>query len=245
MTYEVFILTRNDVKILIVGAVVGGILQIACYQYLKRHPELVIKDKPKDIKPKTPRLFRLPPPGGAVIEVSGLSLKIVLNYFAKNGFWSILAGTFGGVILKKIPSKEISKILRDATPLTHSQWGKLDIPVDEPQLVCDNAFDYLIRVLMSDDIPFATKKSETFKVLVSSFDLQTTAGRLRFLFCMLALIQTLYGGVNLGNFVILMENLLEAVKKGKISRRLARILVRRLLRKNIQVDPELLEEIGM
>ena len=40
---------------------------------------------------------------------------------------------------------------------------------------------------------------------------------------------------------ILMQNLIKAIKSGKISKRLARLIIRRLLRLNVPVDPELIE----
>ena len=74
------------------GTMVGGILQIACAQYLKRHPELVIEDKPKDIKPETPMLFRLQPPGGAVVEVSLIKIAAI-NFIAKKVFIAFLTSS--------------------------------------------------------------------------------------------------------------------------------------------------------
>jgi hypothetical protein len=38
-------LCRNDVKIIVIGTVTGGILQVLSKQYLKSHPEF-LKDAP-------------------------------------------------------------------------------------------------------------------------------------------------------------------------------------------------------
>ena len=64
-TLKVF-LCRNDVKIIIISTVTGGILQIISKQYLKSHPELledepVTKEKrkrPKFLSPSVPKLIR-------------------------------------------------------------------------------------------------------------------------------------------------------------------------------------------
>lgn len=41
-----------------------------------------------------------------------------------------------------------------------------------------------------------------------------------------------------------MQNLANPIKSGKISKRLARLIVRRLLRAKMTVDPDLLEAAG-
>ena len=68
-------------------------------------------------KSKLPRFFS--PRGGALIEISGISVKIVakvvLNFLAKK---RLLAGilTSSGIVISKIPATGISTYLRDAFP---------------------------------------------------------------------------------------------------------------------------------
>ena len=84
-------LCRNDVKIVIIWTVTGGILQVLSKQYLKSHPEF-LKDAPVTKKKYRPLRF-LSPRGGALIEISGISIKIVAqvksNFVAKK---RLLAG---------------------------------------------------------------------------------------------------------------------------------------------------------
>ena len=48
MDYRFLIISRKDVKVIVLGVLIGGILQIIAYKYLeKNHPELLI-DKIND-----------------------------------------------------------------------------------------------------------------------------------------------------------------------------------------------------
>ena len=82
MDYKIFIFSRNELKIILIGTVVGGILQIICWKYLQNHPELLNSEnskrlKPKKIQPSKPGVRRFFPRGGALVEVVGA--KLVLN----------------------------------------------------------------------------------------------------------------------------------------------------------------------
>jgi hypothetical protein len=46
---------------------------------------------------------------------------------------------------------------------------------------------------------------------------------------------------DISSYFILIQNLIKAIKNGKISKRLARLIIRRLLRLKIAVDPELIQ----
>ena len=72
-------LSRNDVKIIIICTVTDGILQVLSRQYLKSHPEF-LKDGPVPpvvTKKKYKPLRFFFPRGGALVEISGISIKIV------------------------------------------------------------------------------------------------------------------------------------------------------------------------
>nr|WPV76405.1 hypothetical protein [Naviculales sp.] len=105
-------LSRNDVKIVITCTIAGGILQVLSQRYIKSHPEF------SDDPPVTKKKYRLPrlfsPRGGAIIEVSAISVKVivkvVVNFLAKKG---LMAGvmTGGGIVVSKIPATAISTYL--------------------------------------------------------------------------------------------------------------------------------------
>lgn len=247
MDYQIFIFSRNELKIILVGTIIGGILQIICWKYLKKHPELLNNDNSEKLEPKKTGLRRFIPRGGALIQV--VNAKLVLNFastiivVAKKG---ALIGTFltaSGVVIKKIPKNAISTIVHNALPVTHSDLEKGYILVDGKKIVlneCDRTFEYMFQVLINKDIPFEHKKKMSLKILMDHVDLKTTAGRIRFLFCIISIIQ-IFALNDMSGYFILMQNLLQAIKSGKIPKRLARLIIRRLLRLNLLVDPELIK----
>ena len=105
---------------------------------------------------------------------------------------------------------------------------------------CENSLEYLYLVLNEKSIPLGDKKKLAFKVLTNHIDLKSHNGRLKFVLCMVSIFLVLYS-TKVGSFYLLMEKLLEAVRKGKISKAMARVIIRRLRRKGIPVDPELIE----
>lgn len=68
------LLCRTDVRIIIICTATGGILQVVARKYIKSHPEFF------DNAPVTKPKYKLPkfisPRGGAVIEITGVSIKI-------------------------------------------------------------------------------------------------------------------------------------------------------------------------
>jgi len=109
---------RNDIKIVIICTVTGGILQVLAKQYLKNHPEF-LKDAPVTKKKyKQPRF--LYPRGGAAIEISVISIKVVanvvLNFLVQKGLMAGIVASGGGIVISKIPATAISTYLRDSFP---------------------------------------------------------------------------------------------------------------------------------
>ena len=136
MDYRIFILSKNDLKLIIFGAVIGGICQVISYKYLKNHPELLNNQNPVN-ETKNPvsetknRGFRtFFPRGGVLFEVSGAKVVInlvgVINFFSKKGRLTgiIIAGS--SVIIKNAVSTVLGRVLHNASPTTHSEWGKLE-----------------------------------------------------------------------------------------------------------------------
>lgn len=247
MDYRIFIFSRNELKIIIVGTIIGGILQIICCKYLKNHPELLNNDNSGKLEPKKPGLPRFFPRGGALVEIVGA--QIILNvaptiiYVAQKGALIGMFLTVGGVVIKKIPKSAISTIVHNASPVTHSDLEKGYILVDEKKIVlkeCDRTFEYMFQVLINKDIPFEHKKEMSFKILMDHVDLKTTAGRIRFVWCIISIIH-IFARTDISSYFILMQNLIKAIKSGKIPKRLARLIIRRLLRLQVVVDPELIE----
>jgi hypothetical protein len=241
-------LCRNDIKIVIICTVTGGILQVISKKYLESHPEFS-KDAPL-----TKRKYRLPkfiyPRGGAFIEISGISIKIVstvvLNFLAKKG---LLVGivTGAGIVTSKIPSSAISKYLQDSFPqnLPHLEKNKFILIGGEKIYLdqCDQNLEYLFKILKDKTIPFEKKEKVARSILTKYLDLKTINGRTGFLLCIVFVLSIL-SIQNQSGFYILLKNLIQAVKEGRISKEIGRCIVRRLRKKGIPIDPELLEVVS-
>ena len=237
-------LCRNDVKIVIICTVTGGILQVLSKQYLKRHPEFlapvtnVTKDRP---------LRFLSPRGGALIEISGISIKIVaLNFLAKKG---LLAGLGAGVAvaISKIPATAISTYLRDAFPhnLTDLEKNKF-ILVDGEKIYldqCDQNLKYLFDILEDETIPLEERKEIAHSVLTKYLNLKTPFGRRNFVLCIVFIIYILFTNRH-SSFYLMMRSLIKAIREGKITKPMARLIVRKLRKKGVPIDPELVEIVA-
>ena len=255
MNSRVFIFSKRELTIIVLGTVLGGVLQVICYKYLQNHPESFNDENSKKIEPvnetKKPGLRRFFPRGGALIEIIG-GVKIVINvaslitYIAQKGTLVGVILTTTGVIVKKIPATAVSTIVRNALPTTHSGLGKGFIIVDGQKIVldqCDQTLTYLFTMLSSEDIPFNVKKEMSFKILMEHLSLSTPSGRVRFLICIISMLHV-FAIADISCYFIMMQNLIKAVKNGKISKQLARMIIRRLLRLKLDVDPEFIKAAG-
>jgi hypothetical protein len=241
-------LCRNDVKIVIICTVTGGILQVLSKQYLKSYPEFS-KDAPVTKKKyRQPRF--LSPRGGALIEISGISIKVVakvvLNFLAKKGLLAGI-GTGAGVVISKIPSTAISTYLRDsfAQNLPHLEKKKFILVGGEKIYLdqCDQSLEYLFKILEDETIPFEEKRKVARSILTKYLDLKTMNGRIGFVLCIVFVLYIL-SIQNPSGFYILLENLIQAIKEGRISKAIGRSIVRRLQKKGVAIDPELLEVVS-
>lgn len=226
---------------------IGGILQIISWKYLKNHQELLDNQNPKEVEPvtvgietKRRGLRRFLPRGGAFMEIVGA--KIVI-YIATNGVVAGLLMTSAGVVITKIPVMAVSKYVRDALPYTHSELKKKNFILVNGEKIYlnqyDRNFEYLVKVLSDQNIPFKEKKELTGSILMEYLDLKTVNGRIRFVLCIVSILH-IFSIHDLSNYFIIMKNLIEAIKKGKISKVLARLIIRRLRSEGVEIDPELI-----
>lgn len=71
-------------------------------------------------------------------------------------------------------------------------------------------------------------------------NLKTHSGRIRFVLCIVLLL-FIFSSSSFSNCYVLMESLIEAVREGRISKALARLIIRKLKARGITVDPELIK----
>lgn len=240
------------------GSITGYIVQILCQKYLKNHPELLEHEKPTDIKPTDitnkptkPIVWRRIFFKGGGIEVVGLKIgqlvieQLVIPLSINGG--GILGIAGGGVglfiFLKGLPRLELIKWLNDASPanLDSNKVIALDTVLEGLES-CENNLEYLCLVLKESSISIEEKKDVTKKVLAKFIDFKSHNGRLKFILCIVSILFFMFN-TNISNFYLLMQALKEAVRKGKISKAVARLILRRLRRKGIPVDPDFVEDL--
>ena len=232
---------RRDVKTIIIGTAVGGILQILAQQYIKNNPELfqeLQKQLPKS-KKRTPRWFI--PRGGEFISTMTLLQLIIAyigDYGVKTGLFCSLA-----VLLAGTPKDEIALAIRNAmVQIPHETFVLVDgekIYLDE----CDKPLEYLFSILDDESIPFEERRKAAHSILTKRLSINTQSGRRNLALCLTFIIYILFKNKT-SSFYIIMKGLIEAVREGKITKQVARIIVRRLKKKGVPVDPELIELVA-
>ena len=219
---------RRDVKTIIIGTAVGGILQILAQQYIKNNPEL-FQDLRKQLptsKKRTPRWFI--PRGGEFISTMTL-LQLIIAYI---GDYGVKTGLFCSlpVLLAGTPKDEIALAIRNAmVQIPHETFVLVDgekIYLDE----CDKPLEYLFSILDDESIPFEERRKAAHSILTKRLSINTQSGRRNLALCLTFIIYILFKNKT-SSFYIIMKGLIEAVREGKITKQVARIIVRRLKKK--------------
>ena len=107
----------------------------------------------------------------------------------------------------------------------------------------EQSLKYLFDILEDQNIPFDERKKIAHSVLTKYLNLKTLAGRRNFVLCLVFIIYTLFTS-HRSSFYLIMKNLIEAIRGGKISKPMARLIIRKLRKKGIPIDPELAEIVG-
>ena len=155
-----------------------------------------------------------------------------------------MSGT--GVLIGRIPVTAISTYLSNAMPqnLAHLEKKKYSIIVDGKEILldqCDQNLRYLFQVLEDDGIPYEEKQKVADLALRRYLKLDTPAGRRNFIICTVCIF-SLLAVSNMSAYHILMKKLINAIRSGKISKAMARVIIRRLQKKGIPIDPGLISE---
>ena len=229
---------RSDVRIIIFGTATGAILQILSKRYLKNHPEF-LKDSPKS--------KGIPPRGGMTGEIVAgkVIVQAILTFLAEHGLTAGLISSTG-VVISRIPLTAISTYLRDGFPqnLPHFEKKKF-LLIDGEKIYldpCDQNLQYLDKILKDKTIPFEEKEKLAHSILTKYLNLKTQSGRRNFVLCIVFILSIL-SITNPSSFYIMMRSLIKAIREGKISKAMGRLIVRRLRKKGILIDPELADII--
>jgi hypothetical protein len=104
---------------------------------------------------------------------------------------------------------------------------------------CGNTFHYLFQLLLNDKVPYEIKMKEAIKI-IRTLDWRSASATLT-IGCIVIMLAVLFALQSPG-FYILIKAIIKAIREGKISRQVARLLIRKLMRnyKEIPIDPDLL-----
>lgn len=238
------LLSQKDRNRIFLGILIGGIVQMICHQYIKNHPERFEEER-KDsneiiIDNKT---YKFPPRGGLRIEL----LFRIINFLAHNGFAVGILTSLGVVALTKIPLDAVSTSLRQASIQSFAELGlKRFIMVDGEKInlkECDQDLECLFIVLKDTTLPFGQKEDLTWSILMEYLNLKKPDKVFKFMLCM-SFILYIFSHQDTASLDIILKNLIKAVKEGKISKSIVRIIIRRIMKNNVPVDPELLKLIN-
>lgn len=230
---------RSDVRIIIVSTVTGGILQILSKRYLKNHPEFFLDSS--ESKKTLPR-------GGAVVEIAAVKVLVqaILPFLAEHGLTTGVASGIG-ILIGKIPVTVIATYVRDAFPQNLPELEKEKFILGEGKKLaldqCDQNQKYLFQMLNDETIPFEEKEKLARSILTKYLNLDTLDGRRNFVLC-IVLIFSILATTNHSSFYLMMRSLIRAIKEGKISKAMARLIVRLLKKKGILIDPELADVVA-
>lgn len=227
---------RGEVRIIIFSTITGGILQILSKRYLKNHPEFLNESK------------EIPPRGGEIASGSAAVavVQTILSFLAEHGLTTgLLSGI--GVAISKMPITSISTCLRESVPQNLSHLDKKKYILIKGEKIylnqCDQNLKYLFDILEDETIPYEERKQVAHSILTEYLNLKTPVGRRNFVLCIVFIIYIFFIN-HRSSFHIMMKNLIKAIQEGKITRPMARLIVRKLRKKGISIDPKLAELVN-
>jgi hypothetical protein len=248
-------LSRKETKIMIISTLIGVIVQLICRRYIKSHPEIFAESHPEFFKEKNeklkeknknPRFPKFLPRGGGITFTM---LNQIIGFLANSG---LLVSWFGGggFILKQINKNAIANYILDASPqiFPDLKWhakAKRVISVEGEIIYldqCNQNLEYLFVILKDPNVSFDKKNELALLTLTKYLNLKTPNGRLNFVICIVYILY-IFSSWDISSYHILIENLIKAIKEGKITKTLGRAIIRLLKRKNLPINPELLEVI--
>jgi len=241
--------------------VIGGVLQFVCAKYIENHPEILednISGK-KELVSKIENPGLLSSRGGSIIDklvekrfITAFTKltsklrphvnKMIITVGTKGLVISLIASAFGVKTHKN--RKAIAKYLNGAMPynyLRSEQQKCINLEEENKTTfgVCDQGLRFLLKVLTNSEISRKEKKKTCVRVFKQYVNLTTKNRRKSFIICIALLLQILAYS-EYGSFVVLLRSLIDAIREGKISKAVGRAIIRRLMRQNIEIDPELI-----
>ena len=114
-----------------------------------------------------------------------------------------------------------------------------DISLDQ----CDQNLKYLFDILEDETVPFEERKKIAYSILTKYLNIKTPFGRRNFALCIAFIIYILFTNPR-SSFYIIMKSLIKAIREGNITKPMARFIVRKLRKKGVPIDLELVELVS-
>ena len=108
---------------------------------------------------------------------------------------------------------------------------------------CDQNLKYLFKILADETIPFEKKEKAAHSIFTKYLNLKAEFGRRNFVLCIVFILYIL-SFQNPSSFFVLMRSLIKAIREGRISKKIGRLIVRKLRKKGILIDPELADIVA-
>lgn len=183
--------------------------------------------------------------GGEIISSTGALVQAILSFLAEHGLTSGLITSIS-VVIGQIPVTSISNWTRDASiqNLPHLEKDKFilgktkEICLDQ----CDENLKYLFNILKDEKVPFEERKDLADLILAKNLNLTTESGRRSFVLCIVSVIIIIFTSHH-SSFPIIIANLINAIREGKITKSVGRLIVRKLRREGIPIHPDLVDLI--
>lgn len=251
------IVSRNDVIIVLSWGTCGLVLQIACKSYLKyleENSETSVNTDNLEISPenrnKTPKIpfIWLRNRGGQLLEIIGfkavINLKPIIHFAANVGTLSFfscgLIHAFGPKILA---SDAVSTWIYKGLPYSYSDEEiKRAVIIDiSKNKIMDNTWVYFFEFLGDPKIDYGQKLEKANGFLKKKLNFSNKGDQIVFVLLIVFLICGLSSLDVTTGFHALIQALLKALREGRLSKRVARLIIRKLKREKIPVDQELID----
>lgn len=233
-------LSRTQFKIVVLALVGSGIvlgIRELAYRY-------VCKKKRIRTVPKTRKILKriLKIRGG---ETIANLFELMLNYIAEQGSLENFFGTWGiisslSLLIQFLRLKPIVQwyILYQSVPSNLvKNWPlyKSENCLKFVSYCKDYRFQFLVQILTTEDLEKG-ERIRLFRKALEQLDFKDVV----IITCFISLLLFLYDS-HIGIFYKTIDELIRLLKSGKLSKKVARLIIRKLFRLGIYVDPRLVE----
>lgn len=241
---------KEEVAYALAGALCGLTLHQVALYFIKKNAKKPECRKPQNMNRRLNRFIKVV----LGLRAGELSLTLVGSTFLflqqamKQALQDAAASAIGGMVLflGRYLIKNPHIVYGDTIASVYSRAlmpidGGILVAVALSQIICNSSEAYLMKVLQSSETSDELKK-RSIQRLFERFNLKNYTAQLSFVACIWSIIFFLWKNGLLNSLFILLEQLYEAYRSGKISKAVYRALIRRLMKQKIPIDPSMLPD---